>query len=62
MARNMQKGLGKGLGALLGDTSPLTAQGGESSGATMLPIAKVEAYLKQPRKNFDDASLQEFPG
>ena len=60
MARNMQKGLGKGLGALLGDTSPLTAQGGESSGATMLPIAKVEAYRKQPRKNFDDASLQDL--
>ncbi len=60
MARTMQKGLGKGLGALLGDTSPLTAQGGETSGATMLPIAKVEAYRKQPRKNFDDEALQDL--
>ena len=58
MARTMQKGLGKGLGALLGDTSPLSsAPAAEGSGVTMLPIAKVEAYRKQPRKQFDEASL-----
>lgn len=55
----MQKGLGKGLGALLGDTSPLS-QPGESSGVTMLPIAKVESYRKQPRKQFDDEALQDL--
>ncbi len=60
MARTTQKGLGKGLGALLGDTSPLTPQGGEGGGVTMLPIAKVESYRKQPRKRFDDASLQDL--
>ena len=26
----------------------------------MLPIAKVEAYRKQPRKQFDEASLQDL--
>ena len=57
----MQKGLGKGLGALLGDTSPLSsAPAAEGSGVTMLPIAKVEAYRKQPRKQFDEASLQDL--
>ena len=55
----MQKGLGKGLGALLGDTSPLS-QPGESGGVTMLPIAKVESYRKQPRKQFDDEALQDL--
>ena len=60
MARTTQKGLGKGLGALLGDTSPLSPQGGEGGGVTMLPIAKVESYRKQPRKRFDDASLQDL--
>ena len=57
----MQKGLGKGLGALLGDNSPLSsASAAEGSGVTMLPIAKVEAYRKQPRKQFDEASLQDL--
>ena len=61
MSRTMQKGLGKGLGALLGDTSPLSsASAAEGSGVTMLPIAKVEAYRKQPRKQFDEASLQDL--
>ena len=60
MARNTQKGLGKGLGALLGDTSPLSPQGGEGGGVTMLPIAKVESYRKQPRKHFDDEALQDL--
>ena len=59
MARSMQKGLGKGLGALLGDTSPLTPQG-ESGGTTLLPIAKVESYRKQPRKSFDEDALQDL--
>ena len=59
MAKAMQKGLGKGLGALLGDTSPLS-QPGESGGVTMLPIAKVESYRKQPRKQFDDEALQDL--
>ena len=58
MARNMQKGLGRGLGALLGDTSPLAPQ--SEGGVTQLPIAKVEAYRKQPRKYFDDEALQEL--
>ena len=59
MARTTQKGLGKGLGALLGDASPLSSPG-EGGGVTMLPIAKVESYRKQPRKHFDDEALQDL--
>ena len=59
MARNTQKGLGKGLGALLGDTTPCSPPSGEG-GVTTLPIAKVESYRKQPRKQFDEAALEDL--
>ena len=53
MASN--KGLGKGLGALLGDFSdePL-----EESAYRELPIYKVEPNPDQPRREFDEAELQ----
>ncbi len=53
MASN--KGLGRGLGALLGDFSeePL-----EKSAYQMLPIYKVEPNPDQPRQNFDEEELQ----
>ena len=53
MASN--KGLGKGLGALLGDFSeePL-----EQSGYRTLPIYKVEPNPEQPRRDFDEEELQ----
>lgn len=50
-----QKGLGKGLGALLGDFSeePL-----EKSAYQQLPIYKVEPNPEQPRQDFDEEELQ----
>lgn len=50
-----QKGLGKGLGALLGDFSeePL-----EKSAYQLLPIYKVEPNPDQPRQDFDEEELQ----
>ena len=50
-----QKGLGKGLGALLGDFSeePL-----EKSAYQQLPIYKVEPNPDQPRQDFDKEELQ----
>ncbi len=50
-----QKGLGKGLGALLGDFSeePL-----EKSAYQLLPIYKVEPNPEQPRQDFDEEELQ----
>ena len=53
--KNSNKGLGKGLGALLGDfvEEPL-----EKSAYQMLPIYKVEPNPDQPRQDFDEEELQ----
>ena len=53
MASN--KGLGKGLGALLGDFSEDVT---ESSAYRELPVYKVEPNPDQPRREFDEAELQ----
>ena len=53
MASN--KGLGKGLGALLGDFHEETA---EKSPYQLLPIHKVEPNAGQPRQDFDEEELQ----
>ena len=53
MATN--KGLGKGLGALLGDfDEPIQ----ENSPYKLLPIHKVEPNPDQPRRDFDEEELQ----
>ena len=51
-----QRGLGKGLGALLGEAALQTAE--PPSGAQLLPLQKVEPNPLQPRKNFDPDELQ----
>lgn len=53
MASN--KGLGKGLGALLGDFSE---ESSEKSPYQLLPIYKVEPNPDQPRQDFDEVELQ----
>ena len=53
MASN--KGLGKGLGALLGDFSEEAV---ESSAYQILPTYKVEPNPDQPRRDFDEEELQ----
>jgi len=50
-----QKGLGKGLGALLGDFNDISP---EKSPYQMLPIYKVEPNPDQPRHEFDEDALQ----
>ena len=54
MASN--KGLGKGLGALLGDFSDEPVY--EKSAYQQLPIYKVEPNPDQPRQDFDEEELQ----
>lgn len=49
-----QKGLGKGLGALLGDFSEPAA---EESAYRMLPLHRVEPNPEQPRQDFDEEEL-----
>jgi ParB family chromosome partitioning protein len=53
MASN--KGLGKGLGALLGDFEEVSA---EKSPYQLLPIYKVEPNRNQPRQDFDEEELE----
>ena len=55
MASN--KGLGRGLGALLGDFGD---EPQENSPYTLLPIYKVEPNPDQPRRDFDEEELQEL--
>jgi len=51
-----ERGLGKGLGALLGDAA-LHAQ---ESGSLSLPISQVQPGLNQPRKRFDEEALADL--
>lgn len=53
---NVNHGLGKGLGALLGDEALRTDAGSNLN----IPISQVECNADQPRKRFDDESLDEL--
>lgn len=53
----LERGLGKGLGALLGDDALLDERAGSLS---TLPISQIQPGLKQPRKRFDDESISEL--
>jgi len=53
MASN--KGLGRGLGALIGD---FDQDYGEKSPYQLLPVYKVEPNRNQPRQDFDEEELQ----
>ena len=54
---NQNKGLGRGLGALLGDAA-LT--GGASDSVATLPISQIETCASQPRKRFDEEALADL--
>ncbi len=64
------KGLGRGLGALLGESrreEPLAApkssgrEGGPSPGGlSLLAVADIEAHPDQPRRRFDETALDEL--
>ena len=56
MASKKPSGLGRGLGALLGEE----ALKAEASGPLYLPISQVESCSSQPRKRFDEVSLAEL--
>ncbi len=51
-------GLGKGLGALLGDAALQESQ--EGQGSLFLPISQVQPSLNQPRKRFEEEALQDL--
>lgn len=51
-----EKGMGKGLSALLGEDFSADF----STPSSTLPISQIESYQNQPRKNFDQEKLQEL--
>ena len=51
-----QKGLGRGLGALLGELPEETV----SSTSNLLPLHKIEPNPNQPRKVFDEEALEDL--
>lgn len=51
-------GLGRGLGALMGDAALQDAQQGQ--GSLSLPISQVQPGLNQPRKRFDEEALADL--
>ena len=58
-------GLGRGLGALMGESrreEPLVAEaaGRPASGLMTLPVADIEPHPAQPRRHFDEAALDEL--
>jgi len=65
MAKEMKRGLGKGLGALIATEESLVSSGssidtGESNGILDIDINKIEPNKNQPRKRFDESSLEEL--
>lgn len=57
MAKDMKKGLGRGLSELFGDD--ILENEGEGE-LIYVPITKVEPRAEQPRNRFDDEALQEL--
>lgn len=53
-----ERGLGKGLGALLGDA--VLQDSKEGQGSYSLPISQVQPGLNQPRKRFDEEALADL--
>ena len=70
MAKKLQRGLGRGLGALLGEdviaappepavNEAATAEDGADV-VRMLPIGLIDPNREQPRRSFDEAALNEL--
>jgi len=56
MAGKKPSGLGRGLGALLGDDVLKT----ETTGSLSVPLSQVESCSAQPRKQFDESALADL--
>ncbi|MDP1822358.1 MAG: ParB/RepB/Spo0J family partition protein [Archangium sp.] len=56
---NRKPALGRGLGALLADARA-PSEKGQGGGPTKLPIEQIHADRANPRRNFDEAALEEL--
>jgi ParB family chromosome partitioning protein len=54
------KGLGKGLSALMGDNTPRVVASTPEQPTNLLPITSLVAGKYQPRRHFDEAALNEL--
>ncbi len=62
-ARKSRPGLGRGLSALLGDTTreePVDGSSEPGSGIRMLPVSSLAPDPLQPRRHFDEDALEEL--
>ncbi|MEZ4674098.1 MAG: ParB N-terminal domain-containing protein [Caldilineaceae bacterium] len=58
---NKRRGLGRGLGALIVDTSsPQSPSAARSTGVQHCPIDQISPNPHQPRAHFDEEALQEL--
>lgn len=55
-----KRGLGRGLGALLGDTPVPTSPAVAGEGLRQIPVDRIRPNPHQPRKSFEQASLDEL--
>ena len=53
-----QRGLGKGLAALLGETMEAGALGGREGALLTIPIEHLTPHPNQPRRHFDEAEIE----
>ena len=53
-----QRGLGKGLAALLGETMEAGALGGREGALLSIPIEHLTPHPNQPRQHFDEAEIE----
>ena len=64
MTKKTQRGLGRGLGALLGEAAEedQVSQQADSreERVTRIPIEQIDPNREQPRKRFDEAALNEL--
>lgn len=59
-AKKVQRGLGRGLGALLGDDVVAKDEEKKADAVLRLPIRLVDPNPNQPRRSFDEAALKEL--
>ena len=63
MAKRVPRGLGRGLGALLGDAveeAPAVEAAAPADEVRLLPIRLIDPNRDQPRRRFDEDALQEL--
>jgi ParB family transcriptional regulator, chromosome partitioning protein len=61
-AKRVRTGLGRGLGALMGDVAPIDSSVPSASAAAVrsIPISALSPHPHQPRRRFDQAALEEL--